>query len=427
LSWISFLILVAALIIEVTTVQAATTIIVTTTNDELNDDSDCSLREAIRAANTDSIVSGCDAGNGDDTIVLPTGIYTLTISGIGEDAALTGDLDITSDLTINGGEAGITVIDGNGLATGDRVFDITASGRATLKNVTIQNGNVGGGTNGGGIRNYGVLTPTNGILSDNVARSAGGLLNVGTATIISSTIKYNTASDDGGGIRNDATLTIINSVVFSNTAASGSGGGILNGNNATILNSTLSNNQANDFGGGVRNNYGPLSQGSTLNLNNVTITKNTADTDDDGFGSGGGVQSVSVSVVNIKNSIVAMNFGPVGSPDCSGTLNSQGYNLVQNVSNCNLSGDTAGNIIGLDAKLGPLQDNGSTTFTHALLFGSPAIDTGSPILPGSGEHACEALDQRGVTRPQNTFCDIGAFEFDGWDEIETKYLPLILK
>jgi CSLREA domain-containing protein len=59
-------------------VQAGTTITVTTTNDELNTDGDCSLREAIEAANTDSTVSGCPAGNGTDTIVLPSGTYKLT-------------------------------------------------------------------------------------------------------------------------------------------------------------------------------------------------------------------------------------------------------------------------------------------------------------------------------------------------------------
>lgn len=64
----------------------------------------------------------------------------------------------------------------------------------------------------------------------------------------------------------------------------------------------------------------------------------------------------------------------------------------------------------VDPLLGPLQDNGGPTFTHALLAGSPAIDTGNPALLGSGGSACEATDQRGVARPQGSACDIGAYE-----------------
>ena len=58
-------------------------IAVTTTADELNNDGECSLREAIQAANTNSVVDACVAGAGDDTITLPAGTYTLTITGTG--------------------------------------------------------------------------------------------------------------------------------------------------------------------------------------------------------------------------------------------------------------------------------------------------------------------------------------------------------
>jgi len=61
---------------------------------------------------------------------------------------------------------------------------------------------------------------------------------------------------------------------------------------------------------------------------------------------------------------------------------------------------------GTDPNLGPLQDNGGPTFTHALLAGSPAIDVGSNA-------DCPETDQRGVTRPINGICDIGAYEYQG--------------
>ena len=74
---------------------AGVTITVTTTDDELNGDGDCSLREAIQAANTDSAVDSCPAGSDADTVVLPAGTYTLT----------SGDLDVSSEITINGAAA----------------------------------------------------------------------------------------------------------------------------------------------------------------------------------------------------------------------------------------------------------------------------------------------------------------------------------
>ena len=69
------------------------------------------------------------------------------------------------------------------------------------------------------------------------------------------------------------------------------------------------------------------------------------------------------------------------------------------------SRDALGRIF-LDPLLGPLQDNGGPTFTHALLPGSPAIDH----IPAEN---CEVTtDQRGVARPQGAACDIGAYELE---------------
>ena len=82
----------------------------------------CSLREAILNANTDGRFSpDCPAGSGPDRINLAPGTYTLAIAGSDEDFGVTGDLDITDDLTISGAGAAITVIDGGAL---DRVIDV---------------------------------------------------------------------------------------------------------------------------------------------------------------------------------------------------------------------------------------------------------------------------------------------------------------
>lgn len=326
-------------------------------------DTDCSLREAIIAAN---------ANPGGDTINLPAGTYTLSITGIAEDNAATGDLDINDDLNIVGTGEGITVINGGGF---DRVIHITSAYTVNISHLDLVNGYyfVHGSSNGGGILN------SNGEL-----------------TLSFTTIKGNTGFY-GGGIANlSGTVNIFNSTISGNTAVNG--GGILNDTGRlTMVNSTVSGNTAEGTGIGINNTSG------TVDLNNVTITKNT---NIPPWSSGGGIAGDSVSV---SNSIIAGNVADNNS-DCSGTLISQGYNLIQDTTGCTISGDTTGNRTGVDPLFGPLQDNGGETYTHALLSGSPAIDTGNPASPGSGGNACAPADQRGVLRPQGSGCDMGSYE-----------------
>jgi len=108
---------------------SAASIVVNTTDDEVNFDGDCSLREAIIAANTDTAVSGCAAGTGADVITIPFGIYNLTVTGTGEDEAAMGDLDILENVTISGSVVGATIIDGQ---AADRVFDIAPLAAGTI-------------------------------------------------------------------------------------------------------------------------------------------------------------------------------------------------------------------------------------------------------------------------------------------------------
>jgi len=115
-------------------------------------------------------------------------------------------------------------------------------------------------------------------------------------------------------------------------------------------------------------------------------------------------------------------------PDCSGTLTSQGYNLLEDTTGCTFA-PTTGDITGWDPNLGALGDNGGPTWTHALAAQSPAIEQ---IDDGtSGCQACVSVDQRGYLRACGAgyggfSCDIGAYEYD------TKagffiYLPLVLR
>src|SRR5262249_4068492 len=147
----------------------------------------------------------------------------------------------------------------------------------------------------------------------------------------------------------------------------------------TLVNSTISGNT----GGGIAS-AGPVE------LANATITEN--------IGSG-----VTASSVVLRNTIIAGN-APADCVVASSTADA--YN-IDGDSSCGLSGTDQSGVYPL---LGPLADHGGLTFTHALLAGSPAIDMGSLTAPGSGGAACEATDERGVSRPAGSRCDVGAFE-----------------
>jgi hypothetical protein len=117
--------------------------------------------------------------------------------------------------------------------------------------------------------------------------------------------------------------------------------------------------------------------------------------------------------VNVVNSIITGNvhltntlFGVLD--DCSGTISSQGHNLVTYVAACNVVGSYST----AQPLLGPLQYNGGPTKTHALLAGSPAIDQGDPNGCAADEQGVTKLttDQRGLPRPIGAACDIGAYE-----------------
>ena len=127
----------------------------------------------------------------------------------------------------------------------------------------------------------------------------------------------------------------------------------------------------------------------------MTITGNTATGSTSSGNVGGGVNnffSVPAPGLNVRNSIIASNFN-ADAPDVVGSITNLGNNLI-----------------GGNAMLGPLADNGGPTQTHALLAGSPAIDAGDNADPLT-------RDQRFLGRPADgdgdsvAVADIGAFEF----------------
>lgn len=360
----------------------------------------CTLRAAIMEANA---FPGDDTINFDPSVFNVAQTITLSIPGVNEDSSATGDLDITSGLTITGPGANLTTIDGGGIdrvlqispgsATNVRVSGLTLTGGKALNTYTD-------GGHGGGITNGGTLTLTNVTVKANSADlGGGGITNEvsGTLTINSGTVSGNV----GGGIFSwgiGHTVTLNSSTVSGNTAPGWSGGGIVAYQGTLILNnSTVSGNAAKYGGGIVTSNHGIV-----LNLNNSTVTGNS--------GIGGGISLGEYATLNLKNTILAGNSTDclIGSTD---VVNSLGHNLDGD-GTCHLD-SAKGDLSNTAAQLAPLALNlpGSTK-THALCTGPGAPDTSclaaSPAIDKGGD--CLAVDQRGVPRPQGAACDIGAYE-----------------
>jgi CSLREA domain-containing protein len=260
------------------------------------------------------------------------------------------------------------------------------------------------------------------IISDNQAGATGGGIYasaLATLAIYHTTISNNQA-DQGGGIGGGPVLALdITETTINGNRASRSGGGLwVQSYGTKVTNSTISGNQAGEGGGGIYF----FGNGNVGTLINATIAENVADGDGDGSGDGGGIfQEAAVSGRTVvRNSIVASNYDGSATlenqdPDCAGVVLSAGYNLIGNNHGCESFVNAERNdLVGsetnpLNPLLGPLQFNGGPTATHALLNGSPAIDSGSNIR-------CPPTDQRGMERSRDRegdgtdICDMGSFE-----------------
>jgi CSLREA domain-containing protein len=311
---------------------AGTTIEVNTDADESNTDGECSLREAILAADTNLTVDGCAAGSSSERDAIHF--------ALGEKARITlGSLlpDITnpSGLTINGQKAKIKV-------SGDdswSVLFVRSGAKLNLNHLTVADGKDSG--------------------------AGGGLLNDGgEVKVRNSTFSGNSSQRFGGGIANFGALEVTNSTFSGNSAPNG--GGISNGFRATleVTNSTFSGNSATQSGGGI------INEGSTT----------------------------------LKNTIVANS---TQGGNCVGPITDAGYNIEDGTS-CGF--DPNNNSMPSTEPLlaDSLANNGGPTKTIALLEGSPALNAIPNATNGCGTQI--TTDQRGVSRPQGSGCDIGAFE-----------------
>ncbi|MBW4648779.1 MAG: DUF4347 domain-containing protein [Kastovskya adunca ATA6-11-RM4] len=308
-------------------------------------------------------------------------------------------------------------------------------GTLTVQNSTISGNTTTNGATGGGIWNTGTSTVTNSTIASNTAHVGGGIRNEGNITVTNSIIAGNYAIVTGGGIGGSATsiLTVTNSTIISNRADE-FGGGIANSGSATVSNSTISGNRANNnsYGGGGgfwHNGGGSTIVNSTISGNlsnnngggilhnsgfseilNSTITNNTADADADNTGNGGGVFTNGYGTINVKNTIIAGNIDKSAGTkhaDVSGNVTGNANNLIGDTTGNTSTIGTGTDIVNSNPGLGTLQNNGGTTFTHALLAGSPALNAGTPTYSGD-----LTTDQRGTgfDRISGGRIDIGAFE-----------------
>ncbi|MFN0278423.1 MAG: choice-of-anchor Q domain-containing protein [Pyrinomonadaceae bacterium] len=385
-----------------------------------------------------------------------SGTLTVTDSTFSANANTSGGGGITNSgvsLTVTGCTFTSNTNAAGGIGAGGA--GIQNNSPATITNSTFSNNSTIGGAGGGAIHNNDVLSVTGSTFTGNATtvdgqNAFGGAISVqggGQLTINSSVLTGNSSLRNGGAIYyqpNGGTpfLVINNSTISNNTANSdsnttGNGGGLyltgigpvtisgstINGNTSntgstttgrgggidvsvvtTITNSTISGNTAQRDGGGI---YATGVSTTIVNIDNSTIVGNTAALD-----CGGLYRASATNPVSFGSTIIANNTDDGTGPDVLGTINSNGFNLIENTTGGTITGSTATNITGQDPNLGALADNGGVTFTHALNTGSPAIDKGFSFTA--------TADQRQQTRPVDDpaianasggdGADIGAFE-----------------
>ncbi len=354
-------------------------------------DADCTLREAVIAANLTA---------GADSILLSAGTHVLSSAGANEDVSATGDLDLTdpAGVTWVGAGAGLTTVSAAGL--GDRVLEVRPGAVGTLQDLTLLGGSAAGGL-GGNVRVRGALTLTRVTVAGGSALDGAGahVDAAASLTLDQARISGNTATGAGGGVLNLGTLVATASLIDGNGA--NDGGGVDNRLSATFTNVTFSGNGAAGPGGAYRQSAS-LADGALVH---VTFVGNAA-------GDGGSAVHLEseAGVVTIRSSILGDAGGGTGNcGGSSGFVVSLGDNVADDAS-CALTGER--DAVVADVLLGPLASSGGATPTHAPLPGSPAIDA-----VGSG--VCVDADQRAVTRPQDgdgdgiRLCDVGALELAG--------------
>ncbi|HEX6021029.1 MAG TPA: choice-of-anchor Q domain-containing protein, partial [Solirubrobacter sp.] len=323
-----------------------------------------SIRSALAAAKLSPVP---------DTIVVPAGEYFLT----------SGQLLVDSPVTIVGEGARRTIVHGNPLHPldgGFRVLEVPSGVDASVAGLALADGHGIGRTSGdtfyaGGIvRNSGTLTLDRVRVTGGHASSGGGIANTG------------------------GTLTIERSLIDGNQADIGGGdaGGLLNFNGGTLVvrNSTIANNTA--VKGGALFTWSDNGADNITDFEFATVIANQ-----DGAFGGLHYDVAAGDILRLRSTVVAGNTRAGAPRNCSAEVETLGYN-VSNTEECGLVATT--DRPGVDVRQGNgLTDVGGSTNVWPVAADSPAVN----LIP-----ACDGTDQRGVSRPQGSGCDAGAYEHD---------------
>lgn len=397
----------------------------------------CSLRAAVQEAN---------ALSGSDLVRLPAGLFELTIAGTGENAAATGDLDVSENLTLQGETETLTLLDAAQL---DRVFEIhpgVGEVRLRLVDLTVRGGELGFGADGGCILNpedgrVELLRVTvqgcrclrsgcgvfNGGLLEGVDVSivdcgdvdpesprvwGGGIANVGPfaqVSLLRCEIRGSRAQNGGAVYTSaefitphDSRVRLEQCSLIDNQVLQNGGAILLNSRtHVELLDTTISSNVAGS-GGGIFNDGGGIYEirGSTIRANHAANI-------------GGGISEVHFhpDFILVSNSVIAGNTADFFGPDCNFRLRSEGATLIGDTASCQPT-TGPGDLLDVDPQLGSLTQLAPRVWAHLPRPGSPVVDTGSVAL-------CTPADQTATPRPLDgdgdgqSRCDIGAIEAAG--------------
>ena len=357
----------------------------------------CTLIDAITAANNNGFAGGCAAGSGADTIVLPpNSIHALTAVN-NTTFGSNGLPVITSPITIDGNGS---TIRREPSAPDFRILQIGSSGDLTLQETTVSGGRATGSffdpQRGGGLLNNGRLSLVDSTVSANLALAEGGGVHnryFVTLRLINSTISGNSASNGGGVSNSRGTVTMTNSTVSGNSASAEGGGVNSGGGPLTATNSTISGNFARGNGGGLHNT-------DALTLTTSTISGNMAGQDGGGLLNDSGTRALTLSETLISGN-TASSRGPELANN-GGAVNTDRSNLFGHDGLNGVEGFTPGvkDLVPgepLAAILDTaLRNNGGLAMTHALVAGSPAIDAGGNCAPRRTSAAYRAWTRTGT-------------------------------
>lgn len=350
-----------------------TTYVVNSLGDSFVTDGLLTLREAIVAADTDSVQRDAPAGSGVDTITFDPALFnsgarTLTLTA--------GALSMNTAMVITGPGSGLLTIDGNDASGIFLAWGNVGGTAVRIEGLTLTGG-ARSTSNGGALSAAtGVRVELQDIHMVGNRAANGGALHVSNATVDATDVlmEQNTATSSGGAaLVSNGTLILRSSTATQNASGNAGGGIALTGTaNVSLIDSYILNNQATTLGGGI---YAPL---GTLSLLRSVVSGNTANNN------GGGIHGAIAapgSVISIAESEIASNAGYEG----AGFAADAGTVTITN-STIHLNQATyrgAVRLVGSTASLVNVTITGNVAPNAAGIYGSSKVTVRNTLVAGN--------------------------------------------